>query len=142
MTGRGQAVTIGGGGGGPSTITILLPGSVGPVITDITDTWIRVPAGGLDLTGALAHILAKVAPGGTAPSWDIMRSTNGGTSFATILPTGAANKLQLAVGSKTASLTPAWTVTTLDEDDLLRVDVVQTDNGTARNVRLTIELAD
>lgn len=139
MSGRGQAVSIG-GKTEPSTITFLLPGPVGPIATDITDTWIRVPVGGLNLTGATAHIQAKVAPGTTAPSWDLMRSTNGGTSFTTVLPSGAANKLPLAVGSKTASLTPAWATTTLDEGDFLRVDVVQTDNGTAKNVRITVEL--
>lgn len=125
----------------PPVITIVIPGPVGGVGTDVTANWFRVPVGGLNLVGAKAHIVAKTVPGGgTNPSWDIMRSTNSGSSFATILPSGASNKLPLTVGNRTADLTPAWTTTLLNEGDLLRVDVVATDDGSATDIVITIEL--
>lgn len=141
MTSRGQAVSIGGGRTSPPIITIILPGFIGPVDTDVTNTWFRVPAGGLDLTNATVHIVAKQTAGGSNPSWDIMRSTDHGSTFTTILPSGAANKLQLTTGVHYIDLTPAWTVTTLDEGDLLRVDVVATDSSaTGADIVITIEL--
>lgn len=135
---RGQAVGLGGSTAVAGNIVILMPGFIGPVFADVTFQWFRV-TGDLKI-GAKAHIVMRTAPGTTAPAWDIMRSTNNGASFSTILPAGASNKLQMPVGQLTVDLTPAWTVTDLADGDLLRVDIVQTDDGTGADVEIVIEL--
>lgn len=139
MSGRGQAVNLGGGSQLPApVISIFLPGLVGPTGANITNNWFRVPRGGIDLTGATAHIIMQVAAGGTNPVWDVLRSTNDGGSFSSILP---GTKLIAVVGQKVTNLpTPAWTVTTLNEGDLLQVDLTTTDDGTGGNIEITIVL--
>ena len=137
MSGRGQAVNLGGSSKSP-IITIILPGLTPAVGTDITSNWLRVPAGGLNFVGATAHIVARTAPAGSnAVIFDLKYSTNNGSSFSDLL---GSPKLTLAVGSRVADIaTPNWQVTTLDEGDLIRVDVTQIDNGTAADFAITIE---
>lgn len=135
--GRGQAVTLKGESGGSTSIYILLPGFFGPTANDITANWLRID-GTFALAGASAHVVGKTAPGGSAPFWDIKRSADNGGSWASILPSGIANKIYLAVGAHVSDQTPDWQVDTLDDGDLLAVDLVQTDDGTGANITISI----
>lgn len=140
MGSRGQAVTLGGGTAAKRIITIILPGLTPSVGTDITSNWLRVPVGGIDLTGATAHIIARTAPAGAnAVIFDLFYSTDNGSSFSALM---GSPRLTLPVGSRVADIaTPNWVVTALDEGHLIRVDVTQIDNGTAADFAITIELA-
>lgn len=135
-SGRGQAVTIG-GTTVPTVLSIFLPGFVGPTGNDITNNWFRIPKGGLDLTNATAHIVMRTAAGTTDPIWDVLVSTDNGGSFTSILP---ATKLVATHGNKVTDLTPAWVTTSLDEGDLLRVDLTQTDDGSGADIEISIVL--
>ena len=127
MSPRGQTVPLSGLGGGPSPITLLIFGFITGG-TDITATWYRA-AQALTLKNVV--ITAKAAPGTTAVTFDILRSTDGGVSFATLLTT---TKLTLPVGDQTITLVSGVDIvwnSALAEGDLLRVDVLSQDDGFA-----------
>lgn len=126
---RGQAVPTSGVSQIP--LLFLIPGLVGPVATDILSGWLRVT--GTFRLGA-AHLTAKTAPSGSL-SFTILRSTNGGSTFASIL----SGVLTLPPSAHTADLTPTWAVTQLNDGDLLRVDITTADSGNlARDVMIEI----
>lgn len=133
MGSRGQAVTI--RIQIPSPLVIVVPGFFDAVATDITN-WMRI-SGGFPLKGAAVDITAKGAPGTSPVTFDLMQSVDGGVSFATVLPSGSANKLTLPVGDKLASFTPTWT-TDLSDGDILRVDLVQIDDGSGHDLVIVI----
>lgn len=141
MSGRGQSVPVGGSGSAKTNLYIYLPGYIGAVATDILSTWFR-QTGEFTLTGAKVHINIRLAAGGTAPTWDLMRSTNNGSSFTSLLPSGNSNKIVLPVGQLVADITDRnWQNPTIDDGDLLRLDLLVTDDFSGQDVQIVIEPA-
>lgn len=73
---------------------------------------------------------AKVAPASQIYIADILRSSDGGTTFQSIFPTGNTNKLNLPIGKAVLNVIPAangLAITQWSLDDLIRVDVLQAD---------------
>lgn len=136
MSGRGQAVAAKGSQQTQFILSIFLPGLIGQTGTDITNNWFRVPAGGLDLSTATIHIVMRIAAGTTDPKWDLMKSTDGGSSFTSIL---GGSKILATHGQKVTDIaSPSWSGATLAEGDLLRVDLITTDDGTGAYTEITI----
>lgn len=117
----------------PYPIVVILPGLLTTVATDITGNWLR-----LSDPFRLGNIQAvlKVAPTGSAIIFDILRSTDSGASFSTII---ASPKVTLPIGQRVVDLTPTWIFPTLSAGDILRIDLTQADSALiAANVSFTI----
>ena len=117
--GRGQAVpNASSGGTGQPLFTVILPGFITPAASDVASTWLRI-ASPITLTGAKVYLVAKIAPSGGAAAISLLLSTDDGASFAA-LHTGT---LSLPSGSKVATITPTWNVSSLAAGNLIRVDI-------------------
>jgi len=120
--------------GFPRTLTWVL-GSGQPVTT------------GTDLTNHLTvehigkplrvYLAAKTAPTGQALIVDILRSSDGGTTWTSFWATNPGNRPQLAVGTKTSSQIN-FDTTAVSAGDLLRIDVIQV-GSTVAGQDLTVQ---
>ncbi len=99
--------------------TFVIPGPL--VIGNDKTTWINVTRNGKI---SKAFICAKTAPTGASLIIDILKSTDGGSTFTSIWNATPANRLTLGSGSKSATRT-AFDVTSVAEGDILRIDVAQ-----------------
>lgn len=120
--GRGQQFTI-------RTIDRRNPCAVGsdlsqPYTLDISDgTWFRPLA---------ATIAAKTAPAGDDLICDYLYSTDEGTTWASLFPSGDANKIVLPDGEVVATITTfAQPVMSVKKFTRIRYDVLQVGSGTA-----------
>lgn len=66
----------------------------------------------------------KIAPVGADLIVDVLRSTNGGSSWATLFTTGNSNKIVIADGTKSA-VDSALAIDVLNRGDIIKVDVLQ-----------------
>jgi hypothetical protein len=124
MSGRGQAVNTK-GSSVSQIISVILPGIL-VVQDDICLNWLRISKTFI-LTGALIEATAKVAAATTAPTFRFERSTNNGSTFASV------GTFTMSTGVTYEEITPTWSVAQLDEGDLLRFDVTGIDDGTGAN---------
>lgn len=127
---RGQAVPLA-QAGDTSTILVILPGF--PVVAnDVTVNWLRIN-GEFKLSGATVHLQAKTAGSGSGSGGnivlDVLRSANFGASFVSLFLSGLANKLILPPGTSHADVPISLAIDTLNDGDLLRVDILQVDSG-------------
>lgn len=95
-------------------------------VADDKTAWIKMITGG---TITKAYAICKTGPTGQPLIFDINKSTDNGSSFATIWST-TANRLQIAAGQNNGTQT-SFDVTTFNADDVFRVDVKQVGSGTA-----------
>lgn len=107
--------------GFPRPVTFVLAvGAPATTGTDVTN-WVTAEYSG---TIAKCKIAAKTAPTGAALICDILKSSNGGSSFTSIWASTPSNRIQLAAGAKTGSQT-SFDTTAVAENDLFRIDVAQ-----------------
>lgn len=105
-------------------ISIIIPGPVDVVANDICGAWFRVtrPNGDTFKPGKV-HITAKGAATTTSVKFDILVSTNHGSSFTTALSA----TLTLSTSVHFVDLTPTWSIADFNDGDLIRVDLTQID---------------
>lgn len=82
-------------------------------------------------------LYCKTAPVTSAVDIDIKRSTNGGTSFATIFST----RPTVAAAAKTGGSAAVLSTTTVSTGDLLRLDVIAAGGTPAQDVTAQLKLA-
>ncbi len=83
-------------------------------------------------------IVAKTGPVGADLVLDVLKSTNGGSTFATLWTATPANRPKIADGSNTGTGS-TFAVTTFAAGDLLRLDVITVGSSTAgQNISLAI----
>ncbi len=88
-----------------------------------TDVVNRVPmTQAATLTGIV--VFAKTAPTGAAMIFDILKSSDGGSTWLSLWATNPANRPTIAAGTKSGSQS-SFDTTTLAANDLLRLDVIQ-----------------
>lgn len=102
--------------------------------TDLCN-WLQLTA---PATIVKAWALAKTAPTGQALIFDILRSTNNGTSFTSIWNATPANRIQIAATANAGTQT-SFDTTALSAGDVLRIDIIQVGSGTPGGVA-TVEL--
>ncbi len=89
--------------------------------------WVILPAAGIITK---ANAVCKTGPTGQALIFDILKSTNNGSSFTSLWNSTPANKIQIAAGQVAGSQT-SFDTTTFNAGDLLRIDVDQIGSGVA-----------
>lgn len=97
--------------------------------------WVVLPAAG---TISKAWAVCKTGPTGQALIFDILKSTNNGSSFTSIWNSTPANKIQIAAGQVVGTQT-SFDTTTYAAGDLFRIDVDQIGSGAA-GANCTVEL--
>ena len=120
MPGRGQAVAQ---GQPKQVISIIIPGYLGGVRNDCVSNWLRIHRAFI-LDAAVVRITAKVAYAGTGPEFRIMRSVDNGAAWNSI------GSFTASTGLNYQELSPIWLYSQLDAGNLLRFDIIVTDNGT------------
>lgn len=103
---------------------------------DITSNWYIFTRAG---TLKSATAVAKTAPVGAALVFDILKSTNGGTSFTSIWSSDSSKRIQLASGTTSGSQT-SFTTAGFNAGDLLRLDVIAIGTSVP-GANVTIKLA-
>jgi hypothetical protein len=77
-----------------------------------------------------AWAVAKTGPVGANLIFDILKSTDNGSTWTSIWATNTGNRIQIAAGSNSGSQT-SFDTTTFAASDLLRIDIVQVGSTTA-----------
>lgn len=111
-------------------LSITPPGGVAVPLAAGTD---QTPHKTITRAGKIVkcYAEAKTGPVGAALVFDIYKSTDGGSTWATIWST-TANRIQIADGARTGTQT-SFDVTSVAEGDLLRIDVVSAGSTTPGN---------
>ena len=65
-------------------------------------------------------------------------STDNGSTFNSLFPSGSSNKAVLPINTEQVVITPTWAISTLSDGNQIRVDVLQAD-GTAAGIEVLIE---
>jgi hypothetical protein len=127
---KGKRRVVNNGGIQPITwiARAILPG-VQVVANDVLAHRYRVDLrAGQSVNLIFVAVTAKVIPISTDYIADVQVSTDGGTTFNSLLPSGDANKVVLPVsGLNWAVITPTWDISHLTIGDQLRVDILQAD---------------
>ncbi len=100
------------------------------VAADVTSNHYRVtlPIGTQHVGLTQVSITAQVAPASSDYIVDMLRSTDGGATWHSLFQSGLGNKPTLAIGDTTTTFAPVFAIQTLNDGDLIRVDVLQTDS--------------
>ena len=119
----------------PRSVTVSMPG---PRIVgnDLTNWVVMGHAGKF----SKAWVISKTGPTGANLILDIQKSTNNGTSFATLWGTNPSNKPTIAAASNNGSTT-SFDTTTFAAGDILRFDIDQVGSTVAgSDIALNLEV--
>lgn len=142
----GLGATLGGGTGGGSTSGVntlftcrsILPG-VQAVATNVLANRYRVTlASGTHVTLLKCTITAQIKAASSSFIADVLVSTDNGSTFNSLFPSGSSNKAVLPINTEQVVITPTWAISTLSDGNQIRVDVLQAD-GTAAGIEVLIE---
>jgi hypothetical protein len=110
------------------------------VATDVTAnhrrTTVNIDGAQVNLTHL--YVTAKSAPATSSFIADWLVSSDAGTTWNSILPSGSGNKIVLPVGQTRATITPAaFALNPIQEGWISRVDVLQAD-GSASGIEIEL----
>lgn len=109
----------------PRTITAAMPGP--RVVASDVANWIILPWAG---KFSKAWTVAKTGPTGASLILDVQKSSNNGSTFATLWGTNPGNKPTIAAG-QVAGNTSSFDTATFAAGDILRIDIGQVGSSVA-----------
>lgn len=133
-SGSPYSIAASGSGSSSNSATFALAGSL-TVGNDVTSNWYICQQAG---TFTKAFAIAKAGPTGAALIFDILKSSNNGSTFTSLWASTPANQIQIAAGQVAGSQT-SFDTTTYAAGDLLRIDVNQV-GSTIAGANVTVKL--